>query len=195
MRRIAIVFHSGYGHTRRVAEHVGKGVAGNGVTVEIISIDSEGNVADTAWQTLRDSDAIIFGTPTYMGGPSWQFKKFADASSKQWFAMDWKGKVAAGFTNSASMTGDKESTLHYLVTLASQHKMLWCGSGLSPANSKAATRDDINHLGGFLGLVVVSPADAPVDEMFLGDLKTAEAFGANVAETAKRVSNAPVASF
>ena len=24
----------------------------------------------------------MFGTPTYMGGPSWQFKKFADASSK-----------------------------------------------------------------------------------------------------------------
>jgi NAD(P)H dehydrogenase (quinone) len=108
--------------------------------------------------------------------------------------MDWKGKVAAGFTNSASMTGDKESTLHYLVTLASQHKMLWCSSGLNPANSKAATRDDINHLGGFLGLVVVSPSDAPVDDMFPGDLKTAEAFGAYVAETAKRVSSAPAAS-
>jgi NAD(P)H dehydrogenase (quinone) len=121
MRRIAIVFHSGYGHTRRFAEHVREGVAASGVTVESIAIDSDGNVEDAAWQTLRDSDAIIFGTPTYMGGPSWQFKKFADASSKQWFAMDWKGKVAAGFTNSASTTGDKESTLHYLVTLASQH--------------------------------------------------------------------------
>jgi NAD(P)H dehydrogenase (quinone) len=194
MRKIAIVFHSGYGHTRRVAEYVEKGVAAKGVTVESIAIDPDGNIADAGWQTLLDADAIIFGTPTYMGGPSWQFKKFADASSKQWFAMDWKGKVAAGFTNSASMTGDKESTLHYLVTLASQHKMLWCSSGLNPANSKAATRDDINHLGGFLGLVVVSPSDAPVDDMFPGDLKTAEAFGAYVAETAKRVSSAPAAS-
>jgi NAD(P)H dehydrogenase (quinone) len=86
------------------------------------------------------------------------------------------------------MTGDKESTLHYLVTLASQHKMLWCGSGLSPANSKASTRDDINYLGAYVGLVVVSPSDASVDDMIPGDLKTAEAFGANVAEVTKRVN-------
>jgi NAD(P)H dehydrogenase (quinone) len=189
MRKIAIIFHSGYGHTRRVAGHVEKGVASSGVAVKSIAIDSQGNVPETAWQTLRESDAIIFGTPTYMGGPSWQFKKFADASSKQWFAMDWKGKIAAGFTNSASMTGDKESTLHYLVTLASQHKMLWCGSSMNPANSKSSTRQDINHLGGFVGLVVVSPSDASVDEMIPGDLKTAEAFGANIAEVTMRVSS------
>ena len=108
MRKITIVFHSGYGHTRRVAEHVEKGVASGDVTVEKIAINSDGNLPEAAWRTLQDSDGIIFGTPTYMGGPSWQFKKFADASSKQWFAMAWKGKVAAGFTNSASMNGDKE---------------------------------------------------------------------------------------
>jgi NAD(P)H dehydrogenase (quinone) len=119
LRKVTILFHSGYGHTKRVAEHVQKGVASSDVTVETIAIDSEGNLPEAAWQTLQDSDAIIFGTPTYMGGPSWQFKKFADTSSKQWFAMAWKGKVAAGFTNSGSITGDKESTLHYLVTLAS----------------------------------------------------------------------------
>ena len=74
------------------------------------------------------------------------------------------------------------------MTLASQHKMLWSGSGLKPANTKASTREDINYLGGYLGLVVVSPSDASVDEMIPGDLKTAEAFGANVAEVVKRVS-------
>ena len=189
MRKITIIFHSGYGHTKRVAEHVGKGVASREVTVQSIAIDSEGNLPEEAWQTLRESDAIIFGTPTYMGGPSWQFKKFADASSKQWFKQDWKGKIAAGFTNSASINGDKESTLHYLVTLASQHNMLWSGLGLKPANSKASTRDDINYLGGYIGLVVVSPSDASVDEMMVGDLKTAEAFGANIAEVMKRVSS------
>ena len=189
MRKITIVFHSGYGHTKRVAEHVEKGVASGEVTVQSLAIDSEGNLPDWAWQTLRESDGIIFGTPTYMGGPSWQFKKFADASSKQWFKLDGKGKVAAGFTNSASINGDKESTLHYLVTLASQHNMLWSGSGLKPANSKASTRDDINYLGGYIGLVVVSPSDASIDEMHVGDLRTAEAFGANIAEVMKRVSS------
>jgi NAD(P)H dehydrogenase (quinone) len=191
MRKLTIIFHSGYGHTKRVADHVEKGAASSDVTVQSIAIDSEGNLPEGAWQTLRESDGIIFGTPTYMGGPSWQFKRFADASSKQWFKQDWKGKIAAGFTNSASINGDKESTLHYLVTLASQHNMLWSGAGLKPANSKASTRDDINYLGGYIGLVVVSPSDASVDEMNVGDLRTAEAFGANVAEVLKRVSSAP----
>ena len=49
-----------------------------------------------------------------MGMVSWQFKKFADASSKRWFNMDWKDKIAAGFTNSGSMNGDKGMTISYL---------------------------------------------------------------------------------
>jgi NAD(P)H dehydrogenase (quinone) len=101
MRKLTIIFHSGYGHTKRVADHVERGVASSGVTVRSIAIDSEGNLPEGAWQTLQESDGIIFGTPTYMGSPSWQFKRFADASSKQWFKQDWKGKIAAGFTNSA----------------------------------------------------------------------------------------------
>ncbi len=44
-----------------------------------------------------------------MGSVSWQFKKFADASSKAWFTMAWKDKLAAGFTNSATLNGDKFS--------------------------------------------------------------------------------------
>ncbi|MGR7997856.1 flavodoxin family protein [Xanthobacter sp. ZOL 2024] len=187
MIKIAIVFHSGYGHTRRVAEHVRQGAASTGAEVELIAIDAEGNVPEGTWEGLKAADAIIFGAPTYMGGPSWQFKKFADASSKPWYGMEWKNKIAAGFTNSATLNGDKESTLMYLSTLAAQHKMLWTGSGMHPSNSKASTRDDLNNLGGYRGLLVVSPSDAAVDEMIPGDLKTAEAFGANVAEVAREV--------
>lgn len=187
MTTIAIIFHSGYGHTKRVAEHVRKGAASVGATAELIAIDADGNVTDTAWDSLKAADGIIFGSPTYMGGVSWQFKKFADASSKPWYTMDWKGKVAAGFTNSATLNGDKESTLSYFVTLASQHKMLWTGTGMHPSNTKAATRDDVNHLGGYRGLLVASPSDASVEEMIPGDLKTAEVFGANVADVVKSV--------
>ena len=53
-----------------------------------------------------------------MGSVSWQFKKFADASSKTWFGQAWKDKIAAGFTNSASMNDDKHSTLQYMTTLS-----------------------------------------------------------------------------
>jgi NAD(P)H dehydrogenase (quinone) len=122
-----------------------------------------------------------------MGCVSWQFKKFADASSKPWFGQVWKNKIAAGFTNSASMNGDKHSTLHYMITLAMQHSMLWVGSGMMPANSKAAKRDDINYLGSYAGLMAQSPADSSPDEGPLpGDLATARQFGERVATIAKQ---------
>ncbi|AOO83328.1 flavodoxin family protein [Bosea vaviloviae] len=187
MTTIAIVFHSGYGHTKKVAEHVETGAASTGAKVELIAIDAEGNLPDSAWETIKAADGIIFGSPTYMGGPSWQFKKFADASSKPWYSGEWKGKVAAGFSNSASLNGDKFSTIQYFITLAMQHKLLWTGTGMMPASAKANTRDDLNRLGGFSGLLTASPGDGSIEEMIPGDLKTAEAFGKNVAEVVKSV--------
>jgi len=130
----------------------------------------------------------VFGSPTYMGGASWQFKKFADASSKPWFGQAWKDKLAAGFTNSASMNGDKLSTLHYFFTLSQQHGMLWVGTGLMPANSKAATRNDVNYVASFSGLMTATPSDASPDEMVPGDLATARKFGERVAAVSARVA-------
>ncbi len=125
-----------------------------------------------------------------MGGPSWQFKKFADASSKPWFGQAWKDKLAAGFTNSASMNGDKLSTLHYFFTLSQQHGMLWVGTGLMPSNSKAATRNDLNYVASFSGLMTATPSDASPDEMVPGDLATARKFGERIAAVGARVASA-----
>jgi NAD(P)H dehydrogenase (quinone) len=183
MKSISIVYHSGYGHTTNQANGIVSGIEQvDDVGVKLIAIDQDGEISDRDWETLDASDAIIFGSPTYMGMASWQFKKFADASSKRWFAQQWKDKLAAGFTNSASMNGDKHSTLHYFMTLAMQHSMLWVGTGLMPSNTKAATRDDINYLGSFGGLMAQSPSDAGTDESpTRGDIETAKAFGIRVA--------------
>ena len=181
MSKIAIVFHSGYGHTQRMAQAVAEGAAG-----ELITIDAEGNLTEGQWATLAAADAIIFGSPTYMGSVSWQFKKFADASSKPWFTQVWKDKIAAGFTNSATMNGDKLSTLHYLFTLSQQHSMIWVGTGLMPSNAKAATRNDVNYVGSYAGAMAQSPSDASPAEMLPGDLETARLFGARVAAVAAR---------
>ncbi|MEW6165696.1 MAG: flavodoxin family protein [Pseudomonadota bacterium] len=179
MSKIAVVFHSGYGHTLRMAQAVAAGAG-----AQLVPIDAEGNLPADGWDSLAAADAIIMGTPTYMGSVSWQFKKFADASSKPWFSQAWKDKLFAGFTNSASMNGDKLSTLHYLFTLAMQHGGLWVGSGMMPANTKAARRDDINYLGSFGGAMAQSPSDSSTDEMSLGDLETAKLFGQRVAAAA-----------
>ena len=76
---------------------------------------------DAMLHKLNQSDAIIFGSPTYMGGVAAQFKAFIDAASVVWFTQGWKDKVAGGFTHSGSPIGDKQGTLLYLMTNAMQH--------------------------------------------------------------------------
>lgn len=188
MAKVMVIYHSGYGHTQKQAEAVYTGVGSvAGIEAELVAISAEGDLPEGSWEKLEGADAIVLGSPTYMGGPSWQFKKFADASSKPWFGGLWKNKLAAGFTNSASMNGDKLSTLHYMFTLAMQHGMVWVGTGMMPSNTKAASRNDLNYMGSFSGLMAQSPADSSPDEGPLpGDLETARAFGVRVSETALR---------
>ncbi|MGI9216017.1 MAG: flavodoxin family protein [Hydrogenophaga sp.] len=179
MAKVVVVYHSGYGHTQRIAQEVAAGA-----DADLLPIDADGNLSDADWATLGAADAIIFGTPTYMGGPSWQFKKFADASSKAWFTRAWQDKFFAGFSVSASLNGDKGQTLAYLNTLASQHGGLWISLGMMPANTLAATRNDVNNLGGSVGLMVQAPSDAGADKIPQGDVDTARKFGERVAAVA-----------
>jgi NAD(P)H dehydrogenase (quinone) len=180
---ISIVFHSGYGHTAKVAQAVAQG---SGAT--LLAIDDHGDLAPQGWGNLSAARAIVFGSPTYMGCVSWQFKKFMDASSAVWAKQGWKDKLAAGFTNSAGMNGDKLATLHALFTLSQQHAMLWVSTGMMPSNTKSSIRGDINYLASFAGLMTATPADATPDEMIAGDLETAQLFGQRIADTVRRLN-------
>lgn len=188
MTEIIIVYHSGYGHTKKQAEAIHAGMAlVPEIRAELLPINAEGELPAEGWDVLATADCVVFGAPTYMGSVSWQFKKFADASSKSWFGQVWKDKLAAGFTNSASMNGDKLSTLHYLFTLAMQHSMIWAGTGMLPSNSKAAQRNDLNYLGSFAGLMAQSPSDSsPEEGPPPGDLETANIFGQRIAQLVRR---------
>lgn len=189
MAKVAIVYHSGYGHTAKQAQAVEAGAASvAGAEAFALPISAEGELSPGAWEQLAGADAILFGAPTYMGGPSWQFKKFADASSKPWFGQAWKDKVAAGFTNSASMNGDKFNTITYFVTLAMQQSMIWVGTGQMPANTKANKHGDINFVAGFTGALATSPSDSSPDEFpNAGDLETAKLLGQRAAELAVKL--------
>ena len=132
MSKIVIVYHSGYGHTAAVAKAVARGAAGVAdTTAQLVSVD---DIAKH-WADLDEADAIIFGSPTYMGGVSAPFKSFMDASAKVWFVQGWKDKLAAGFTHSGSQNGDKFNTVTQLFTFAMQHGMIWAGLGLMPGNN------------------------------------------------------------
>lgn len=174
-----VIFHSGYGHTKRMAESIAQGAQAS-----LLSIGADGNLSEQDWAAIQAAHFIILGSPTYMGGPSWQFKKFADDSSKPWFADQWKDKIFGGFTNSASINGDKLSTLQYFTLLAAQHRGIWVGVGVKSSNTKASQRDDINRMGSFLGPMAQTPADAAPEEMSPGDLETARQYGARVAQVA-----------
>ena len=182
MAKVAVVFHSGYGHTQRMAQAV---AASAGAT--LVAINAEGNLPDGGWETLNAADAIIMGSPTYMGNVSWQFKKFADASSKSWYTQAWRDKVMAGFTSSSNLNGDKLSTLHYLFTLAMQHGAVWVGTGIFYSNTKASQRSDANYLASSVGVMAQTPSDASAAEMNAGDLETARLFGQRVADVASKL--------
>lgn len=183
--KILIAYHSGYGHTKKQAESVAAGVTSvAGVGVQMVNV---ADLNDHVWQALEEADAIIFGSPTYMGGVSADFKKFADASSKPWYEQKWKNKIAGGFTNSATMNGDKGSTIQYLMTFAMQHSMIWAGTGLMPSNKSNATRNDVNYIGGFSGALAQSPSDLGPDAGPLpGDLETARLYGERLATITKQ---------
>lgn len=133
---VSIAYHSGYGHTAVLAEAVRDGAADAGATVHLIKVDG---ITEAEWELLDASDAIVFGSPTYMGTASGAFHQFAEDSSKRWFGDVWLDKLAAGFTNSGSKSGDKLHTLQYFQILAGQHGMHWVNLGLifEPAEATA----------------------------------------------------------
>jgi NAD(P)H dehydrogenase (quinone) len=190
---IAIVFHSGYGHTARQAEAVRRGV-GSVPGASVLYLTSE--EARTRWDDLAKADAIIFGAPTYMGSASGQFKTFMDATSKVFASGAWQDKLAAGFTNSASRSGDKLATLLQFAILAAQLGMHWVNLDIPPGNNQSTgSEEDLNRLGVFLGAAAQSNADeGPERAPPPADLLTAERLGARVAKVAQQMARGRIAA-
>ena len=182
---VAIVYHSGYGHTKVLAESVLSGVKEvEAVEAVLVSVDE----VDEKWEVLDGATAIVFGAPIYMGNISSAFWAFAEKSSKRWMEMKWKNKLAAGFLNSGAQNGDKLQGLHALFNLSQQHGMVWVGLGLHPGNNNSkGSVTDLNRLGSSGGAFAQSNIDegpdvAPIES----DRLTAAHLGHRVAEAAVR---------
>jgi len=186
--KVVVVYHSGYGHTVKIAEAVARGAAAaNGASVTLITVDE----APRQWGVLDGADAIIMGAPTYMGSLSAQFKAFMDATSNlQYVEKRWAGKVAAGFTNGASRGGDKQNSLVQLMTFAAQHQMHWVNLGLNYGNNRSYTNEDILNRDSYtLGMAGQADMDQSGDVAPpRSDLRTAEFLGRRVAEVAQELS-------
>jgi multimeric flavodoxin WrbA len=191
---ISIVYVTNNGHTAALAEAIGRGAgAVDGITVHLIEI-AQHDIKDGRWSNagieklLQESDAIILGSPTYMGMVSARLKTFLEWAFNPWRAQAWKDKIAAGFTNSASQSGDKLNTLIDLSVFAAQMGMIWVGVGDPPGNNwSGGSRDDVNRLGTWLGAMSQSNGDRPAaEEPPASDRTTAERFGRRVALIARR---------
>ncbi|APB33038.1 NADPH-dependent FMN reductase [Gloeomargarita lithophora Alchichica-D10] len=187
MARVAVVYFSGSGHTHLMAEAIEQGAGQVGETrVDLLRITGE-QITNGRWRedgfmdTLNQATAIIFGSPTYMGGVAAQFKAFLDAASGVWFRQGWQDKIAGGFTHSGSPSGDKQGTLLYLAINAAQHGMIWVGSPEMPDGM------GVNRLGSFLGVMGQSPLDMSGQPATLepGDGETAKRYGQRIARIAQ----------
>ncbi|MFT3794297.1 flavodoxin family protein [Flavobacterium sp.] len=182
--KIVIIYHSGYGHTKIVAEHIQQGALTVVPDVALLStLQAEDN-----FSVLHQADALIFGCPTLMGGVSVGFKKFMEATGKFWYAQPWKDKWAAGFTVSSTLNGDKLNTLQQLSIFAAQHSMLWISTGILPKFSNDVQTTEPNGLASYLGLMALSDNSTSKLNPPKG-LETAVLFGQRIAQLTKQFNN------
>jgi NAD(P)H dehydrogenase (quinone) len=194
MSKVAIVYFSGTGSTALLAEAVAEGARSvEGTEVELHRITGsqivEGRWSDDAMLAkLQDADAIIFGSPTYIGSVAAQFKAFVDATGGIWFTRGWKNKLAGGFTISGSPSGDKQGTLNYLAVVAAQHGMTWINSDLLPGYA-VGQPEGANRLGSFAGVIAHNQTPhGEAAKLQAGDAAFGQAYGKRVAEWAQRLS-------
>ncbi|MDX8421449.1 flavodoxin family protein [Vibrio parahaemolyticus] len=193
MSKIAIIYFSKTDVTGQLARAIAAGVEQQGIKqqgeCEILSHRIEGSeiiegrfVKPNLMDELAECDAIIFGSPTYMGGVAAQFKAFADASSESWYHQKWANKVAAGFTSGGALNGDQSCTLQYLQTFAYQHGMMWVG--LDKISNSG--EQNLNRYGVQGGIVAQGGEDG---QLHASDVATAEYLGKRVAMLVDKLSN------
>lgn len=198
---VAVVYHSGFGHTSTLADAVAAGGRDAGAAVTVMRVES---MTDHDWGVLDDVDAMIFGSPTYMGNVSAGFQTFAEKTGRRCMEGRWRDKIAAGFTNSGAKSGDKLATLNSLAVFAAQHHMHWVNLGLGAGwNSTAGSEHDLNRLGFWLGAAAATDVDAGPDQVHPADVQTCRHLGhrvalvtrqLNIGRTLSPAASAPAAS-
>ena len=173
---MAVIYHSNYGHTKRVAEAVVMGARQQLAETQVKAVD----VHDVDWDFLDEADLLVFGSAVYMGSVTAGFKNFMDETSKRWYHRKWEGKWSAGFANSGGLSGDKLAVLQQICLYTMQHGMNWIGMPLMPTGHEA---HDLNRLSSFLGLMTQSLDGPPETTPGEGDINTAIWFGDHLAKT------------
>lgn len=185
MVKVSIVYDSSFkGQTAVLAECVAEGARSvEGAEVILIHVDQ----VEKHWPDLHTSDAIVFGSPTYIGSVSGKFKIFIEQlAGEVWLKRMWKNKFAAGFTISAGRSGDKMNCLTQMIVFASQMAMIWVPQHILGGNySTAGSEDDLNRMAGYLGVMAQANIDEAADvSPPESDRETARQHGRHVTQVA-----------
>ncbi len=185
--KIVIVYHSGYGHTRIVAERIAQGIGQEAGEVTLLPAKE----AAGRLEELAEADTIVFGSPTYFADVSAEFKAFMEATGSVYAQQRWQNKLAAGFTNSSSTNGDKLHTLISLSLFAAQQGMIWIPLGILPRFENGIQQSSPNGMGSYLGLMTMSDnVHGQLNEP--ADLETAELFGQRIAQVTRQFTGKAV---
>ena len=190
MTVITVVYYSNFkGATEKLAEAIVRGAGTvEGTDVQMLSVEE----IDSNWQRLHESDAIVFGTPTYIGSVAARFKEFIEKlAGEVWLKRMWLNKIAAGFTVSAGRSGDKLACLQQLVISASQMGMIWVPMRITGGNySSQGSEEDLNRMAGYLGVMAQANIDEDTDRAPPpSDMRTAELHGAHIANVARQYAS------
>ena len=178
---IAIIYNNKNCFTNQLSDYIQAGIKKEGISS--VTYDSE--FISNNINLLDESEAIIIGTPTYFGNVSANIKKFMDSTTGVWDNGKWRNKLAAGFTHSSALSGDKLNALMSIFVFAQQHGMIWTGLDLK-SNSKVKGYDtELNRLGSWVGLMAESPKKYQGNKTNISDIKTAEYFGMRIAKLTK----------
>ena len=187
MVKVSIVYDSSFkGQTEVLANSVAEGARSvDGTEVYVIHVDD----VPGCWNDLHTADAIIFGSPTYIGSVTGKFKLFIEQlAGEVWLKRMWKNKLAAGFTVSAGRSGDKMSCLQQMIVFASQMAMIWIPQHVLGGNySTKGSEKDMNRLAGYLGVMAQANIDEPPEvSPPKSDRDTAWEHGRHVAQVASQ---------
>jgi multimeric flavodoxin WrbA len=188
---ISIVYHSGQGHTKQIAEILAENLLSDVSQVHLISVDEVREKFDL----LHESDTIVFGCPTYFGNISASFKQFMELTGGFWYNQMWKDKLATGFTVSSTRSGDKLNTLISLALFAAQHSMQWISQGIMPRYCNNEQTEGQNRHGSYLGLMIQSDNARELNSPHPGDILTTELFAKRILDVTLKFKNIKIYNY
>jgi len=100
--KLSIIYYSQTGKTQTMAEQVAKGMKSvEHIEVGLFSIDK------IDYNFIKESKAVIFGTPTYYANTCWQIKKWFDESRN----CDIGGKIGGAFSTANFPQGGADTAI------------------------------------------------------------------------------------